>query len=90
MNVSLTPFFDEMIKEKVASGRYNNASEVVREALRLLHARDAWLDEERSAWNEAAADVAAGRVHEATDEYLDKLDKEVDDAIARERHSAAD
>lgn len=40
MNVSLTPYFEAMIREKVASGRYNNASEVVREALRLLEAED--------------------------------------------------
>ncbi len=36
MNVNLTPQLEEMVREKVASGRYNNASEVVREALRLL------------------------------------------------------
>ena len=36
MNVSLTPKLEEFIREKVSSGLYNNASEVVREALRLL------------------------------------------------------
>ena len=36
MNVSLTPEFDKFIADKVASGRYTSASEVVREALRLL------------------------------------------------------
>jgi antitoxin ParD1/3/4 len=36
MNVSLTPQLEAMIRQRVASGRYNNASEVVREALRLL------------------------------------------------------
>ena len=40
MNVSLTPHLEELIQEKVASGRYGNASEVVREALRLLEERD--------------------------------------------------
>jgi antitoxin ParD1/3/4 len=40
MNVNLTPKLEEMIKEKVATGLYNNASEVVREALRLMEARD--------------------------------------------------
>jgi antitoxin ParD1/3/4 len=40
MNVNLTPHFEAMIREKVESGRYNNASEVVREALRLLEAHD--------------------------------------------------
>lgn len=36
MNVSLTPELDKFIADKVASGRYTSASEVVREALRLL------------------------------------------------------
>ncbi len=40
MNVSLTPQLEELIQQKVASGRYGNASEVVREALRLLEERD--------------------------------------------------
>lgn len=36
MNVSLTPELEALIHTKVASGLYNNASEVIREALRLL------------------------------------------------------
>ncbi len=36
MNVSLTPELDRFVAEKVESGRYTSASEVVREALRLL------------------------------------------------------
>lgn len=40
MNVSLTPKLEEFIRKKVSSGLYNNASEVVREALRLLVKRD--------------------------------------------------
>ena len=36
MNVSLTPALERFIAEKVESGRYTSASEVVREALRLL------------------------------------------------------
>jgi len=36
MNVSLTPELETLIQAKVASGLYNNASEVIREALRLL------------------------------------------------------
>ena len=35
-NVHLTPALTLFTKEMVASGRYNNVSEVVREALRLL------------------------------------------------------
>jgi antitoxin ParD1/3/4 len=40
MNVSLTPQLEKLVSDKVESGRYNSASEVVREALRLLQERD--------------------------------------------------
>ncbi len=40
MNVSLTPTLEELVQRKVATGLYNSASEVVREALRLLEERD--------------------------------------------------
>ncbi len=36
MNVSLTPELEKYVADKVASGRYTSASEVVREALRML------------------------------------------------------
>ena len=41
MNVSLTPELERLKSEKVESGLYQTASEVVREALRLLRDRDA-------------------------------------------------
>ena len=40
MNVSLTKELEQLVNEKVKSGRYLSASEVVREALRLLEERD--------------------------------------------------
>jgi antitoxin ParD1/3/4 len=40
MNVSLTSELEHFVSAKVESGRYNSASEVVREALRLLEERD--------------------------------------------------
>lgn len=40
MNVSLTPQLEQFVREKVDSGRYLSASEVVREGLRLLEERD--------------------------------------------------
>ena len=40
MNVSLTPELERLVDEKVASGLYESASEVIREALRLLRDRD--------------------------------------------------
>ncbi|MCX7365612.1 MAG: type II toxin-antitoxin system ParD family antitoxin [Alphaproteobacteria bacterium] len=40
MNVSLTPKLEGYVKAKVKTGDYNNASEVIREAVRLLQERD--------------------------------------------------
>lgn len=40
MNVALTPTLERFVKERVESGLYNSASEVMREALRLLHKKE--------------------------------------------------
>lgn len=40
MNVSLTPQLEDLVQQKVATGLYGSASEVMREALRLLEERD--------------------------------------------------
>ena len=40
MNVSLTPELEQLVTQKVESGRYTSASEVIREALRLLEEHD--------------------------------------------------
>ncbi|MCU0574920.1 MAG: type II toxin-antitoxin system ParD family antitoxin [Syntrophobacteraceae bacterium] len=40
MNVDLTPQVEDMVKKKVAPGLYNSASEVIREALRLMEEQD--------------------------------------------------
>jgi antitoxin ParD1/3/4 len=53
MNVSLTPELERLVNEKVDSGLYQTASEVVREALRLLKDRD-------HARQQLRADVQAG------------------------------
>ena len=40
MNVDLTPHLEDMVRQKVSSGLYTSASEVVREALRLMDEQD--------------------------------------------------
>lgn len=40
MNVNLTPQLEELVRAKVESGLYGSASEVVREALRLMDEQD--------------------------------------------------
>ena len=63
-NVNLTNHFDTFVENGVHSGRFSNASEVVREGLRLLEQRDAedrakieWL---RSTTHEAFAALDRG------------------------------
>ena len=40
MHISLTPELEARIKSKVESGLYNNASEVIREALRFMETNE--------------------------------------------------
>ena len=40
MNVNLTPQLEDLVRAKVSSGLYTSASEVVREALRLMQEQD--------------------------------------------------
>ncbi len=57
MNVSLTPELEELVDEKVQSGMYHTASEVVRDALRLLKERD---DLQTRKMEELRRDIAVG------------------------------
>ena len=52
MNVSLTPELEKFVSAKVESGRYNSASEVVREALRLLEEHDSARTAQLAEFNE--------------------------------------
>ncbi len=54
-NVHLTEHFDSFIDTGVRSGRFSNASEVVREGLRLLEQREAE-DRAKLAWLRSAAE----------------------------------
>jgi len=40
VNISLTPELEQMVDDKVKSGRYASASEVIREGLRLLEEQE--------------------------------------------------
>ncbi len=62
MNVSLTPQLEKLIREKVDSGLYGSASEVVREALRVLEQREAAREELRGELRVGLEDVERGRV----------------------------
>jgi antitoxin ParD1/3/4 len=76
VNVSLTPELEQLIHERVRSGRYTSASEVVREALRLLADRDELrrvrLEELRTKVAAGLASLDRGELH-AGDEFIDDL-----------------
>ncbi|HXQ10224.1 MAG TPA: type II toxin-antitoxin system ParD family antitoxin [Caulobacteraceae bacterium] len=85
-NISLTEPLDRFIDDRVSSGDYQNASEVVRAALRLLK-RQSETDAQtvarlRAAIAEGVADVEAGRFEVVTDlgRWFDELEAEVDAA----------
>ena len=63
MNISLTKHFEEFVQRQVESGRYNNSSEVIRAALRLLEDYDRVTRAKvQAAVDRGLADLEAGRV----------------------------
>ena len=74
MNVSLTPYLEAMIQQKVQSGRYNNASEVVRAGLRLLEEHE---QRHKAELQALRADIAAGKASgtpKPADEVFSRLE----------------
>jgi antitoxin ParD1/3/4 len=88
MTVSFTlgDHFETFIQEQLDSGRYEDASDVVRDALRLLEERERKLAELDAMLAVGLADIEAGRVHDA-DEVFDELDAEIA-RIAEKRKTA--
>ena len=74
-NVVLSQHQHELVESWVESGRYQNASEVLREGLRLLERQDmedaARLAALRDAVEKGWSDLAAGRYDDVSDENLD-------------------
>jgi antitoxin ParD1/3/4 len=85
-NVNLTEHFDRFIESGVTSGRFSNASEVVREGLRLLEQREEenrakieWL---RAAAKEGFDDIESGdyvtlRSGQEIDDFVDRVRRDV-------------
>ena len=74
-NVVLTEQQAELVQKLVDSGRYQNASEVLRDGLRLLQRRErqdaAKLEALRGALDEAEAAVAAGDLYDYSPTLFD-------------------
>lgn len=85
-NVVLSEQQHALVETLVQSGRYQNASEVLREGLRLVEQRhrsdEAKLDALRQAAGQGWADIAAGR-------YADVAEDELEDVLGRLGRRAA-
>lgn len=81
MNVSLTPQLRAIIQAKVDSGMYSNASEVVREALRLLVEKDR-VREERLA--NLRQEVLAGKESARAGRLSQRSISDIADEVRRE------
>lgn len=85
-NVVLSEHQHDFVEALVQSGRYQNASEVLREGLRLIEQRERLEAIKLKALQEAAgkgwADIAAGR-------YTDVADDQLDDFIGQLGRQAA-
>jgi antitoxin ParD1/3/4 len=80
MNVTLSPEVEDLIRQKVESGLYSDASEVVHDALRQMDERDrqlAWLREEVA---KGVADIERGDTIPYTPELREEM---IQNAIRR-------
>jgi antitoxin ParD1/3/4 len=96
-NINLTDHFDHFIEAEVGTGRYGNASEVVRDGLRLLEKRKQeeraklkWL---RGAVREGLDQIDRGQGLEfdslaELDDHIDQLGREASAELATQRRRA--
>ena len=84
MNVNITPELEAFVNEKVKSGLYNSASEVIRESLRLLKEHD----EIRLKWREQ---IERGWIQAQRGELVDgdQAFRRADDRIKKARRRRA-
>jgi antitoxin ParD1/3/4 len=88
MNVSLGPELENLVHRKVETGRYGSASEVVREALRLMEERDQLTELRKDEMRkQIAAGMASLRAGKGTDgeTFFAEMDAEFD-ALERQGH----
>ncbi len=86
MNVSLTPELEKFVNEKVKSGLYNSASEVLRESLRLLQEQDVLKEYRR---NELRREIMLGVEQMRNGEFTTYQSEEDFERLADEIKTAA-
>ncbi len=88
LNVSLTPQLEEMVRTKVASGLYNSASEVLRDALRMLEERDQLRDMRLQALRKSIQEGIESGPGIPADQVFDRVRASID-TIAEKKHKDA-
>jgi antitoxin ParD1/3/4 len=93
MNVSLTDELENFVHQKVETGLYHSASEVVREGLRLLKERDELhqgrLEELRKAITVGVEQADRGRVKPFTQETAERIKSRGRERLAAEGRTKA-
>lgn len=82
MNVSLAPQLEAMIRERVESGRYSDADEVVGDALRLLEEHER-LQHLRALLEVGRQDELRGDLVTFTPELFEEIDRRVEEMFLR-------
>ncbi len=85
MNVSLTPELEKIVAERVTSGRYASASEVIREALRLLEERDQ-LNQLREEVRRGLEQLDQGRHQPFDEQALNRVKRRGRERVAAAQH----
>lgn len=74
--VSLGKHFEGFVQQMLQSGRYNNASEIVRDGLRMIEERERRVATLDAILTRSRADVKAGRMTPA-EQVFDSLEAEI-------------
>ncbi|TAN70703.1 MAG: type II toxin-antitoxin system ParD family antitoxin [Methylobacter sp.] len=88
MHISLTPELEAIIKEKVTSGLYNNASEVIREALRFMKTNEELIDQMKL--DHLRSKLAEGEYDLIEDRYTELKQEELSDHFKLIKNRAID
>lgn len=74
MNILLNKSLEEFVKEKVSSGSYHSASEVIRAGLMILKEQDLDLDKKLTV---CLKQIEEGKYSDADDDFWDRIEKNV-------------
>ena len=83
MHISLTPELETIVRSKVDTGRYNNASEVIREALRFMATHEELVNEMKL--EKLRAKLAVGAEQARRGEFVDQSVSEIIKEAKQER-----